>query len=65
MDPEVRLSAYVCGWVGEAGGRGCGMQRGCGMLRGSGMLWGCGMLRGCGMLLLGRNLSERHMGERR
>ena len=41
MDPEVRLSAYVCGWVGEAGGR------------------------GCGMLLLGRNLSERHMDETR
>lgn len=33
MDPEVWLSADMCGWVGEAGGRGCGTLRGCGMLR--------------------------------
>lgn len=32
MDPEVWLSADVCGWVVEAGGRGCGMLQGCRML---------------------------------
>ena len=53
MDPEVWLSADMCGWVGEAGGRGCGTLRGCGMLGDAGRCRDagcCGMLQGCGML---------------
>ena len=56
MDLEVRLSADVWGWVGKAGGRGCGV------LQDAVRIWDVGCY---GMLLLGRNLSERQTGARR